>query len=431
MTESVARLGTIDSARLAARIGLPLLARGLIQRRPAVVGALTRVGADAWPVAELARLRERHGASLLLVPLPRRPIALPLDADAVRRVLSEPEFTAASREKTAALAHFQPHGLLISRGAARDTRRRFTEAVLETAEETHSLAARMSEVVRQESTPLLDDVRARGELRWDPLAETWWRVVRRVVLGDAARDDVDLITTLQRLRSAGNWAYAHPKRRRAMARFHERAAEHLRRAEPGSLAERVAAHAAPGAEPTSQLGHWLFAFDAAGMTAMRTVLLLAAHPEHLRACRADDERLRATRAAVLETLRLYPTTPAILRDSTAETRWGGHTLPAGTAFAVLAPYFHRDPRLPWADAFEPGRWLDGTAAADPTLLPFSGGPAGCPGRNLVLFLVSSFVAEMTRETDFDVALPRPLPPGLDPFHARLRLASRPHAIPGG
>jgi cytochrome P450 len=123
--------------------------------------------------------------------------------------------------------------------------------------------------------------------------------------------------------------------------------------------------------------HWLFAFDAAGIATMRTLALLAGRPAENR------------RAAVLESLRLWPTTPMLLRESTRPTEWAGTTHPAGTTFLVYTPFFHRDPdRLPFADTFTPEIWLDGRAAADPALVPFSGGPGVCPGRNLVLLTTS-------------------------------------------
>lgn len=42
----------------------------------------------------------------------------------------------------------------------------------------------------------------------------------------------------------------------------------------------------------------------------------------------------------------------------------------------------------------PEIWLDGRAEQYPQLVPFSAGPAGCPGQNLVLFVTSALLAHL-------------------------------------
>ncbi|SDD67122.1 cytochrome P450 [Actinokineospora iranica] len=431
----VVEISRADTLRLVGRVGLPLVAKGLIVRRPRTVGLLARLGTDQWLVTELRRLRERYGPALLVLRLPRRTVAIPLDGHDVERVLRDTPatFSPASREKEGALSHFQPHGVLISEGDDRVDRRRFTERVLDTPHELHRLAYPMNAVIRQECARLLAD---RTELAWPEFADAWWRIVRRIVLGDGARDDQELISLLHALRSDGNWSYLRPTRNRVRVRFQRRLRAHLDRTEPGSLAGLVASVCAPRTDPLSQVAHWLFAFDAAGMTAARTVALLATHPDVLRRVRDEHahgepdepQPLRVTRAAVLETLRLWPTTPAILRDSTVDTDWSATPLPRGTTFVVLAPYFHRDEQtLDYANTFTPDAWLDGRAASTPTLLPFSAGPATCPGRNLVLHVIATTVATMVADTGFTVVSRQrltPLPATLDPFH--LRFTTTPH-----
>ncbi|WP_211489950.1 cytochrome P450 [Georgenia thermotolerans] len=146
--------------------------------------------------------------------------------------------------------------------------------------------------------------------------------------------------------------------------------------------------------------HWLFAFDAAGIATFRALALLAAHPETLAAVRREAGDLTAgpgplTRATLLESLRLWPTTLTILRDSVEETTWAGRRAAPGTAFAVMSSFFHRDStRLPWADRFTPEIWLDGRAAATEALVPFSAGPAACPGQTLVLDVAGTVLATL-------------------------------------
>ena len=132
-------------------------------------------------------------------------------------------------------------------------------------------------------------------------------------------------------------------------------------------------------------------------------------------------------ACVRESLRLWPTTLAILRDTTRRTTWSdGSTVPVGTAVVYYSSYFHRDSsRLPYADRFEPEAWLDGRASQDWSLAPFSRGPAECPGQHLVLFtsatLLSALLDEGLRQVGGVRLTPdRPLPRTAD--HHALRFA---------
>ncbi|MBP2366540.1 hypothetical protein [Pseudonocardia parietis] len=198
-------LSPADTARLVGGALGPIGAQGVIARRPRVVAAAGKAGTDDRSVRLLQELRDRYGDGPVRVPLPGRPAALVLDADGVRRVLTEgPEpFAPASWEKRGALRQFQPHGVLISHGDARAERRRFTESVLDTGSPLHADASHIAAVARAETAALRDGATRTGALGWDGFVTTWWRIVRRIVLGDGARDDHDLTDLLTRLRRRG------------------------------------------------------------------------------------------------------------------------------------------------------------------------------------------------------------------------------------
>ena len=65
------------------------------------------------------------------------------------------------------------------------------------------------------------------------------------------------------------------------------------------------------------------------MAAFRAHALIAADE-------IDTTDANALRATVLESVRLWPTTPAILRDTTTDTEWSNGTLKAGTGVVVFA-----------------------------------------------------------------------------------------------
>jgi cytochrome P450 len=403
----------------------PLVAKGPILRRPKVVHLLARSGAEGRGVRLLARLRRKYGDGPLLLRWPLREQAVVLAPKHLRRILAEtPEpFAADSSEKKAALAYFQPEGVLISEGADRAERRRFNEQVLESACPVHSLAPSLTAFVEAETAPL----RAASSLSWPGFTRAWYRMVRQAVFGAAERDDEALTDRLAQLRADANWAFMKPRRRRFRDAFLAALRERLAQTEAGSLGALARACATPGSAPEDQVAHWLFAFDAAGMAAFRMLAMLALHPDA-----AARARARASadfrRACILETLRLWPTTPAVLRQTRAETFWEVAALPAGAGLLIHLPYFHRDPsRIPYADRFVPDIWLDGRAEGWP-FVPFSAGPAICPARNLVLFLVSAWVEALMRDRDVflpaDTGLdPAKLPATFDHFPLRLNLAA--------
>ncbi|WP_338013550.1 cytochrome P450 [Saccharothrix sp. ALI-22-I] len=122
---------------------------------------------------------------------------------------------------------------------------------------------------------------------------------------------------------------------------------------------------------------------------------------------------------IWESVRLWPTTPVTLRESTEPTRWHGKWLPTGTTFVVFVPYFHRDPdRLPYADAYTPEIW---PTPPDPGLVPFSGGPGVCPGRDLVL-VAGSTMPDALRDHLEVPTLRAPLPATLN--HCGLTFVTR-------
>lgn len=365
---------------------LPTLAKGVIQRRRAVTALAEKVRADAVAVATMKRLRKRYGPQPLRLRVTGRSIALVLDPLDVARLLAESPspFALATPEKTAALRHFQPHGVLVSTGRARARRRAVNEDVLRPDK------IDVRGIVADEADLLLRHVRSTGRLTWDAFAQAWWRAARRIVLGTFAREDVELIDMLRTLRGNANWAYLHPRREALRKRFEARLRGHLERGEPGSLASLGAA-----GELLEQAPHWLFAFDAAGIATMRAL-----------AIGGEGE------AGIWESVRLWPTTPVILRESTEPTRWHGTWLPARTTFVVFVPYFHRDPdRLPHADAYAPENW---PAPGDPGLVPFSGGPGICPGRDLVL-VAGATMLDALRDHLAVPTLRAPLPATLNHF----------------
>ncbi|WP_052685459.1 cytochrome P450 [Lentzea aerocolonigenes] len=366
----------LDTARVLATVLLPTLAKGVIVRRPGVMALAEKLQSDGTAISTMRHLRDRYGPEPVRLRITGRSVAMLVDPTDVGRLLTQsPEpFALATKEKKAALNHFQPHGLLISEGADRERLRDLNERALRPEKFD------VEPIVRDEADLLTRHVMSTGELTWDSFAQAWWRIARRIVLGDSARGDTQLTDDLKALRQNANWAFLHPQQRDLRERFERRLAEY-------------------NPELPDQVPHWLFAFDAAGIVTMRA-LAIGARGAH----------------GILESARLWPTTPVILRESTIATRWHGTWLPENTEFVVFTPFFHRDPdRLPFADRYAPEIW---DQARDPAIVPFSAGPGECPGRDLVLATAGAMLDALSEHLTFP-KLTEPLPATLNHFALRL------------
>lgn len=289
---ATSRASVPDTARVLTQVIAPTLGIGVIVRRRAAMALAEHLDIDRAAVKLLRRLRSRYGSGPLQLRIPGRSMVVVLDPEDVDGILrrSASEFTPANWEKRAALGHFQPHRVLISRGRPRAKRRGFHEQMLETAAPMHELAPRVAQVADEEAEQLVSG----AQLDWDSFATGWWQVVRRVVLGDQARQDRGLIEVLNQLRADANWAFLAPRRGTHQRSFQQRLREHLHYAETGSLAALIAQRGPADVDAAEQVPHWLFAFDAAGMVAFRTLALLATHRNKQSAPATRSSTLRRT-----------------------------------------------------------------------------------------------------------------------------------------
>ncbi|MDQ0824468.1 cytochrome P450 [Arthrobacter sp. B2I5] len=435
--------GIRDTVLFMLDVFLPTAAKGPLIRRPRAEAVADRLDLDRRAVARMQKLDSEYPAGPVLLRLPFRKQALVLRPDQLHRVLAEtPEpFSSASSEKRGALAHFEPRNVLVSTGADRSARRALQEQALDTSSPVHRMADSFLPVIDEEADALLAAAGAGTSiLDWPLFTAAWHRAVRRVVFGDAARDDAELTDMLARLRKDANWSGLKPRRDNVRAEFRRRVRAGIDAAAPGSLASvmRGKPDADPSA-PTDQVPQWLFAFDAAGIAAFRALALLAAHPDQAAKARQEmagdtsgGRNLPFLRACVLESVRLWPTTPMVLRQTSRPVEWDNGTMPARCGVLVYVPYFHRDGRrLPQADSFDPGLWLQQDAMpGDPEswgVVPFSDGPARCPGRQLVLLMTSALLARLLRKNTFALesarlSPDRPLPGTLNHFALRFRVS---------
>lgn len=420
---------------------VPNAVQGLFRRRPAPVAVATKLDVDRWAVGLLSGMRRRYGGGPVWVRVIRDRALLLLSVDDVRRALedSPDPFAADPPAKRRGMGHFQPDALTLSRGELWANRRRFADAVLEPGRPAHGLGDRFAAVVDEEVTVLLDEVD--GPVGYEPFHQMFRRIVRRVVLGDAARDDERVSDLLAKLMAEAN---GMPGARSASyAPFTDRIRAYVEAAEPGSLVSLFGA--APHDADTcvdGQVTHWLFAMqDTLAANTLRTLAVLVQHPDQLARVERDLAaadlysgvglaELAYVQACLHEAMRLYPTTPLLSRETVSELSWNGAPVPAGTQVLFSNVFLHRDrDRLAYADQFMPHAWVEGEAAADWGFNHFSHGPQGCPGTNLSLLVGSAVLGQLLARRQVTALEPRldaakPLPHMLDYFRVRLELADR-------
>jgi cytochrome P450 len=446
------RATALESAAFFLDVFLPTLAKGPLIRRPKVEAGAERLALDDRAVRRMAKLARKYREGPLMLRLPGREQAVVLRPEHLHYVLANsPEpFSPASSEKKASLAHFEPRFVLISEGRERTVRRALQEQVLDSHSPVHRLAASFIPIVQDEADQLLRGIRDGSpagsmELGWDHFIQAWDRAVRRTVFGDKAREDQALTDMLAELRGNANWSFLKRQDSGLRTKFLSRVEDRMKNAEPGSLAFAMAnMHPGQHAAPVDQIPQWLFALETTGMATFRTLALLATHPEHLATAKAEVQQdaterqhLPFLRACVLESLRLWPTTPMILRQSTREVQWPDGDMPARCGVLIYVPYFHRDEaRVPHAHSFTPERWLGQDDNEDWPLVPFSEGPVVCPGRQLALMLSSAMLASLIEMSPFTLSSmqalgpEKRLPGELNNFSLRFTVSGiQPHPSP--
>jgi cytochrome P450 len=434
-----------ENARFNALVVVPNALQGIFRRRRRAVAVATRADVDRWAVGLLEGMRRTYGGKPVWVRLVTDPALLLFSVEDIRAALEgSPEpFAPDPEAKRKGMSHFQPDALTISRGEDWAERRRFAESVLDTGQPLHRLADGFASVVADEAKTLLLEVEAAGgELEWERFALTMRRIVRRIVLGDSARDDEALTDLLFEMMDGANSMPDEPSPK--LDAYLDRLGDYVTAAEGGSLVGLLdEAPQGDRTKPVRQVTHWLFAMgDTVAINAFRALAAIDSHPQaaglveaELSAAKGLDgtgvRHLAYLRACLEETMRLWPTTPMLSRVTLAETELGDVKVPAGTQILFVNTYMHRDrDRLPHADTFVPEAWLEGGAAGDDwSFNHFSHGTQGCPGAGLALFVGTALLAQIL--TQRQVTMPngkldpeRSLPHMLDFFPLRFRLAPR-------
>lgn len=433
------RAGFVDGVRFTAQVGLPNVLQGLFKKRPAVTAAASVARVDALGHLLVEGMVDRYGPGPFYVRVGADEALLLHDPADIEFVLgqSPDPFAPDPDAKRKGMSAFQPDALTLSRGDLWRNRRGFAEHVLATGKPLHPLAPAFLAVVDDAASALA----RRESFDFADLNAAFQQVTRRVVFGDAAASDEELTSMLGDLMAAANSTPGKPAG--GYDAFVARIQSYVDDPDPSSLVGRFAAAPHDGAtHPAGQAIHWLFAMgDTLPMNLMRTFALLATHPEQLHEVRAEIDGadladaqavagLDYVAGCILDTMRLWPTTPLFGRVTTRDVEFpGGEVLKADTQVIIDNAFNHRNrQRIAYADRFAPGEWSGGDAGESWLFNFFSHGPQGCPGAGLSVFLGQAFLATVlatrTPQCDADLKPGSALPHALDVFGLRVSLRQR-------
>lgn len=414
---------------------LPVFTQGLFTRNKFWASFWTRLKVDSLAVRRVTRLRKKHGDYVYLRVMTSKTL-LVLDVEGIRHVLdNSPAVYADPDAKRKGMSHFQPNALTISRGGEWADRRRFNVSVLDPARDAGEPARQFLAVIRREVEAARESNGA--QLSWADFAELFDRITLQIVFGDEALGDDALLGRLRRMMREANRVFGLVKSRHFDA-FYDAVNGHLGRASRHSLASLSReTPSTPVTKVPNQIPHWLFAMsETLAANVVRAVALIASHPraearvrEELAACveltPEGVEGLRYVEACVQEAMRLWPTTPLLMRKSLRQDVIRGLVIPGGTQVLIHNTFNHRDQEThAFADRFTPELWLDG--ATDKYFFNhLSNGAQVCAGKGLALFIAKAVIAGLLAEDSYVLSAPgldpgRPLPHMYNYFDIRLR-----------
>jgi cytochrome P450 len=424
MSQPIPSLSLRDNLLYNLYFAVPMVLQGAFTRSRFWVGFWTRWHRDPAAVKFVSGLRARYGRDLLYLRLSTRRALLVLDRDSVARVLDHsPTIYADGKMKRDGMRVFQPNAVTISRGDEWRDRRRFNEAVLDFGCPVHRYAAGFLQIIREDIAPATGPA---PQLRcWEDFDGLFERLALQVIFGRSARHDTILTGLLRKMMREAN-RLLKPKRSSYFDPFYTRLGAYLYRAEPGSLVALCGA--VPATEQTkveNQIPHWMFAaWETLAINTVRALALILAHPrveQRVRQEIADTDptsaagidRLDYLAGCLQEAMRLWPTTPVLLRETVTEDTLGGETVLPGTQVIVWNSFNHRDQTAyPLANTFAPEAWAAGRPS--PLFNHLSSGPQLCAGIDLLLFLGKAVLAILLRTRRYALLGPplepnRPIP----------------------
>jgi cytochrome P450 len=434
MTKTIPTVSVADSVAFNLCHIVPYYLRGIFTKNKFWISFWNKVHRDPLAVTFIRRLRQKYKSDYFYIYLLRNKSLVVLDLNGIKRVLdhSPLPYAADPDLKRRGMSHFQPNAVTISRGAEWRDRRQFNEAVLASSQRLHPQASQFLTAINQ-ATELLA-ANAGQYVGWDQFDHLFKRIMLEIIFGHEARDDTALADRLTAMMRESNRVFLLGKSRE-FDLFYERIRHYLEWTESGSLAS-LCKHAPVTAQTKveNQVPHWMFAMmETLATNAMRALALIVSYPQvesrvrqeiqqHGAHAPEEIDRLQFLEGCIQEAMRLWPTTPMLIRQMAQDDILGGNTIPCGTQVVILNGFNHRDWETnPDLGNFRPEFWLE--KRSDYRFNHLSNGTQVCAGKNLALFIGKAVIAALLVRGRYRLKKPnlgagRPLPFQYDDFATR-------------
>ena len=442
MVKSIPTVSLLDSLFYNVVHVVPYYLQGIFTRSKFWVGFWTRFHPDPLAVKFGYYLRKKYKTDYLYLYMLANKSLYVVNHDGIKRVLdNSPAIYAESRLKRLGMSHFQPHALTISRGEEWRDRRRFNEAVLNAGQRLHEHAAQFLDIICHEVESGQLVVGAR--LTWADIEDLFEKITLQIIFGQRARNDAHLWDHLKAMLRESNRVFGLQKSKHFDS-FYSTIRGYLQTPEDNSLVS--CCRDAPSSDVTrveNQIPHWMFAMNETLATnTAQALALIAAHPQAEERVRQEIARIdllspeeidsmKYLEACIHEAMRLWPTTPLLVRETVVQDTLGGAIIPPKTLVLIPSNFNHRDRETyPFADTFSPDVWLKG--GVNYHFNHFSNGTQGCPGQALALFIAKAVLASLLRAGRYTVEQPtlnpaKPMPDKYNYFE--LVLSRHPLAFP--
>lgn len=433
-------MSRFDNLRFAVAHMLPIYLQGLFTRNALWVTVFSSLHPDPLSVRFISRMRRKYKSQFLAFGRGKRRRILVLDGASTKNILdNSPETFAEPRAKREGMERFQPGAVTISREVAWKSRRRFNEYCLETSNPIHPLSSQFLKAIHHECDGLVP-LNESGQISWTQFKAMFDRLALQFLFGPAAADDKYLIGAMVKLMKNANRSRFLPPRKRLLNDYYSAVRGYLRWPGKNCLA-RVAQRFSSGKllRTESQFTHWLFAMsETLATNAIRALAMIAIHKKandevrlEIAGQNLDDpnsiEQMTVLSGCLQEAMRLWPTTPLLVRETTVSVEFAGEELPPRSQVMIFNSFNHRDPEFgDDLDRFVPERWT--AQRSDVQFNHLSNGSQSCAGKNLAIWIGTAVMASLMRRHQYTLLNPtmnpnRPLSHAMN--HFRTRLSYRP------
>ena len=415
---------------------LPAYLRGLFTPNRFWVTFWNAVHPDPAAVKFVSRLRRKYHSDYLYLYVMTKKSLLVLDKKGIKQVLdNSPEIYADAKMKRVGMSHFQPNAVTISRYEEWRDRRRFNQSVLNTGQGLHQYAKEFLHVIKAETTATL--AQAHAQLDWNNFSKLFENISLQIIFGRGVKDSSSL-RALRHMMHESNKGFALKK-----SKYFDAFYTNVRRRREDAYTPSLAflckhVQATDMTKVDNQIPHWMFAMaDTLPINTARALALIVAHPDAEAHVREEMQNvdidtaegihsLRYLEGCVQEAMRLWPTTPLLVRETLKEDSLAGATIPAATQVVIMNSFNHRDrDSVAYADTFSPHVWLDMTEA-DYQFNHLSNGRQVCAGKDLALFIAKAVLANLLATHRYELKRPSlnlaaPLPYSYNHFQLTLKL----------